>query len=404
MNIKKFSRWFLLAVLLLISIKAIIFTGNLILANYFLNSNNKENAAGFMYRIICRKPVIYDSFRDFQKTLIEDFIVKKAIVAKYRQNENFFEIFNFAAGLKELGIERLKTIYPDNFYLQNLFPPSISESNWENLDTVSLELLTDKTLNPLTLSLWGKIKSNVRPEFTANLASYCRWQGNTELADYLEKETAPLPNLFLISGSPIKNESFNQLLKIIAKKNKLTGEDIKENLSWSEDFNDMGTFKKKWDFSCIPGIKDHRSASFTMGLMGLDGTGENHCLRLMGFYAGDGKGITKPSPRGGVMHKEKLLIPKGYYLLSFDYLTVTSREKTSLYLWKGLSEVYLPHTAVQWKKMIYILDNSTEEYGVIKPFIRMWGTGTVLIDNMIFAQITKPSFTTRRKASVFISE
>lgn len=401
MNIKKFSHWLLLLAILLLSIKVIIFTGDLILAGYFLNSNNKEKAAAFMYRIICHKPIVYRSFRDSQKTLLEDTIVKKAIYTKYRDNKNIFATFSLTPGLKELTLERFKTVYSDNVYLQNLFPPTLLHPNWENLDAVSLELLGDKSLNPLTLALWEKAKATANPEFTAILTDYCRWQGNTALADYLEKDSSLSPNHFLISRFPTQNESFMQLLKTIRKNNKLTNKDIKENPSGSEDFNDLEIFKEKWEFSCITGNKDHRTASFTMGL---DGTGENqnHCLRLMGFFVDDGDSVTKP--RGGAMHKEKLLIPEGYYLLSFDYLTVTGLEKPSLYLWKGLSEVYLPPTAVRWKKVVYILDNSTGEYGIIKPFFRMWGTGKVLIDNMIVARITKSPFITRRKALVYINE
>jgi hypothetical protein len=160
----------------------------------------------------------------------------------------------------------------------------------------------------------------------------------------------------------------------------------------------MGVFQKKWQFFYISGSKDARVASFTMGL---DGAGENRCLRLMGFFTGSADGKTKSRARGGAMCKEKLSLPRGYYLLSFDYLTVTAREKPSFYLWKGISEVFLPPTGGGWKKVVYFLNNSTGGFTVIKPIFRMWGTGTVLIDNVYFAAITKPTFNFNRTSLLY---
>jgi hypothetical protein len=284
-----------------------------------------------------------------------------------------------------------------------LFPPAPSESNWKNPDAVSLELLADKTLNSLSLSLWEKVKPTVDREFAANLADYCRWQGNTELAERLERDFG-MVKPFLKPGSPTGRESFKHLLKTLLKKKKLTLDDLRENRPGSEDFNDMRAFKKKWEFSCIAVNKDVRVASFTMGL---DGDGENHCLRLMGFFAGGGgdgdDGKTKFRARGGAMCKDRLPISRGYYLLSFDYLTATDREKPSFYLWKGISEAYLPATGGAWKKAVYFLNNSTGGFTDIKPFFRMWGTGTVLIDNVYFAAVTKPTFSFNRTALLNIA-
>lgn len=397
MNVKKYGPWILLLVVALISLKAITFTRDLALANYFLH-RDKEKAAVYMYRILCDKPFLYSALPDNQKTSVDNLIVKKAIYAGYRENKNIFDIFT--PDSKELTLAHFKTLYRDNFYLQYLFPPAPSEPNWKNPDAAALELLADKTLNPLTQSLWEKVKSSVDPEFTANLADYCRWQGNTELGDYLGKDAFAMAKPFLNPGSPTGKESFKQLLKTLRKKNKLTGGDLRENRTGSEDFNDMGAFKKKWEFSCMTGSKDIRAASFTMGL---DGEGENRCLRLMGFFAGGADEKSKSSARGGAMCKEKIPISTGYYLLSFDYLTVTGREKPSFYLWKGLSEAFLPATGGTWKKAVYLLNNSTGGFTGIKPIFRMWGTGTVLIDNVYFAAVTRPTFGFSRTALLYIS-
>lgn len=391
MNIKKCGLWILPLVILLISVKAITFTWDLVLANYYLNYNI-DRAPAYLYRILCDKPFLYRGLRDYQKTLVADLIVKKAIYARYRDNKNMFAIL--APGSKDLTLDHFKTLYRDNFYLQYLFPPTPSQSNWKNLDAVSLELLADKSLNPLSLSLWEKIKSSLDRDFAANLADYCCWQGNTELSERFGKDfdmSKPLLN----PGSPTGKESFLQLLKILGKKRKLTIDDLRENRPGKEDFNDIGAFKKKWEFSYITGIKDVRTASFTMGL---DGAGENRCLRLMGFFTGadsaDGKAVFKP--RGGAMCKEAIPVPRGYYILSFDYLTVTDREKASFFLWNGIWEAFLPPTGGAWKKAIYFLNNSTGNFSVIKPIFRMWGTGAVLIDNVYFAAVTKPTYNFNR--------
>lgn len=399
MNVKKYGQWILVLVILLVSVKAIMFTRDLVLANYYL-PRNKEKASIYIYRILCDKPFLYLGLPDYQKTLVDNLIVKKAIYARYRDNKNIFAIL--ARGSIELTTDHFKTRYRDNFYLQYLFPPAPSQPNWKNLDAVSLEILADKTMNPLTLSLWENVKSFVDPEFAANLADYCRWQGNTELAERLGKDFAMAKPL-LNASSPTMRESFEQLLKSLKKKKKLTVDDLRENRAGSDDFNDIKTFKKKWEFSCMTGSKDIRAASF---FMGQDGANENRCLRVMGFFAGDVSGAdgkSKSIARGGAMRKEILPISRGYYLLSFDYLTVTDRERPSLYLWKGISEAFLLPTGGGWKKAVCFLNNSTGGFTGIKPIFRMWGTGTVLIDNIYFAAVTSPTFTLNRTASMYIS-
>lgn len=401
MNVKKYGQWIFSLAILLISVKAITFTRDLVLANYFLHEN-KEKAAAYMYRILCDKPFLYHALRDNQKTLVDNYIVKKAIYARFRDNKNVFAAFS--RGSQELTAEHFKARYRDNFYLQYLFPPAPSQPNWKNLDAVSLELLADKTLNSLTLTLWEKVKPFVDPKFAANLADYCRWQGNTELAERLGKDIE-MAKPVLNAGSHTGRKSFKQLLITLKKKKKLTIDDLRENRPGSEDFNDMGAFKEKWEFSCMTSGKDIRGASFTMGL---DGSGENRYLRLMGFFAGggdggDGSDKTKPSARGGAIYKETIPLSRGYYLLSFDYLTVTGREKPSFYLWKGISEAFLPPTGGNWKKAVYFLNNSTGGFTGIKPIFRMWGTGTVLIDNVYCAAVTNPTFGFSRMALLYIS-
>ncbi|MCU0285986.1 MAG: hypothetical protein MUF15_06270 [Acidobacteria bacterium] len=405
MKIKKYSRWILLLVIFLVSLRAILFTGQLLLANYFLYRNHKAHAVTYIYRIMCAKPILYRSLQNAQKIMVEDFIIKKAIYAKYKDDKNIFDRFQTSPGAKELAVERFKALYPDNFYFHYFYPPFPPQAHWENLDTISLELLADKTLNPLHILLWEKIKPSISPEFTTNLANYCHWQGNKELADFLVKETSPAVSTFSYPGSPAADESFRQLLKTFHGKKKFTSPLAKESLEeyqpGSEDFNRPREFKKKWEFSLLSSNKYPRAASFTMGI-DCPGPGQNSCLRLMGFFPGnEDKG--KTNARGGAMCKEVLPITKGYYLLSFDYLTDTGKERASFFLCKGLSEVFLPPTKGNWKKVTYFLNNTTGAYPSLKPIFRMWGTGTVLIDNVYMAAIQEPSFNFSRPSLVYIT-
>jgi hypothetical protein len=401
MKVKKYGLWVLPLVILLVSIKAIIFTRDLVMANYYLQWE-KEKAPDYLYRILHANPFLYRGLRDYQKNLVGDLIVKKAVYARYRDNKNVFAVL--ARGSKELSVEQFKTLYRDNFYLQYLFPPVPSQPNWKNLDTVSLELLADRSLNSLTLSLWEKVKLSVDPEFTSNLADYCRWQGNTELAEQLEKDLA-MAKSYIKPGCPTRQESFKQLLKVLRKK-KLTGNDLQENRIGSDDFNDKGTFRKKWEFSGITSVRDIHVASFTMGR---DEVNKNSCLRLMGFFAGgvEGSAVTNGAnkaafrARGGAIYKDGIPVSREYYLLSFDYLTITDKEKPSFYVGKGLSEAFLPVTGGTWRKAIYILNNTAGTFTDIKPIFRMWGTGTVLIDNIYFATVTKSTFGFNRMAMYY---
>lgn len=46
----------------------------------------------------------------------------------------------------------------------------------------------------------------------------------------------------------------------------------------------------------------------------------------------------------------------------------------------------------QLEKAVYILDNRASKYNVVKPMVRMWGTGTLHVDNIYFGFIDEPAF------------
>jgi hypothetical protein len=196
--------------------------------------------------------------------------------------------------------------------------------------------------------------------------------------------------------------SLLRLGEILMEKNRLSPGDFSTNLLDNGDFDGgIDRFEREWYLSKMAGYGSFPDGSFTMGL---DSAVEsrNRYLRIMGFYAGSAPG--KGKARGGAWAREKIPIQAGYYLLGFDYLTKTGKERASFYLWKGIDEVHLPDTGGNWKKAVYFLNNADGRHTVLKPLFRMWGTGTVLIDNVYLARVTHPRFAFRVPAVLYIEE
>ena len=298
-------------------------------------------------------------------------------------------------GLEPIDISRIKLTFKDNFYLQHLLTDlGKREGNWQNLDAVSLEILADQTMNPLTISIVKRISPAFTPGFIENLADFCAWKKNIELRDYLVKtfkfksiespgkrEKKPLPE-----GSGYQ-ESISQLTAILMATYQLKAGDFEKNLVKCPAFDSNKNLEKNWYFSKMAGFEPFSDGSFSMGL---NRTDTNTCLRIMGFFVHNRPGKSKA--RGGAWSRERKIIEKGFYLFSFDYLTKTGREKPSFFLWKGIDEKRLPHTGRKWKKVVFVLNNAPGKYSLLKPLFRMWGTGTLLIDNVYLGSITNPRF------------
>jgi hypothetical protein len=319
---------------------------------------------------------------------LDNLVLKTAI---YNKNINCLN----EPGLEPADISRIKLTFKDNFYLHHLLNNlGKREGNWQNLEAVSLEILADHAMNSLTISILERLGPVFPPDFIENLVDFCTWKENIELRDYLVQTFALKP-----SESPVKRkknalprgsgfqESIHQLIGFLQREYKLKASDIEKNLVKCPAFDSIKKFDKHWYFSKMAGYEPFSDGSFTMGLDRMD---TNNFLRMMGFFVHNQKGKSKA--RGGAWSRERISIQKGFYLFSFDYLTKTGKEAFSFFLWKGIPESYLPPSQGKWKKVIYILNNASNMYRFLRPLLRMWGTGTLLIDNVYLARITNPGF------------
>ncbi|NIM16538.1 MAG: hypothetical protein GTO45_31380, partial [Candidatus Aminicenantes bacterium] len=125
-------------------------------------------------------------------------------------------------------------------------------------------------------------------------------------------------------------------------------------------------------------------------VMGPDQVDSNPVMRVMGFFVSHRP--DKSKPRAGVRYRKKFPAENGFYIFGFDYCTVTGGERPSFWLAHGLAEKHLHPTQRKWQKVVFLLNNSANTYKQINPLVRMWGTGTLLVDNVFLAKITTPIF------------
>jgi hypothetical protein len=99
----------------------------------------------------------------------------------------------------------------------------------------------------------------------------------------------------------------------------------------------------------------------------------------------------RPGRGAGIRSRQRITAENGFYIFSFDYCTVTGSEGSSFWLGKKM-EKRLPHTKQEWKKVVFILNNAFNDYELLNPLIRMWGTGTLLVDNVFLSKVTPMKF------------
>ena len=128
-KIKKYFKWVLPLVVLLVSLKAILFTWDLIRSGYHYRID-KQQAALHMYTCLLYKPSVYKAFLEYKTNELDNLLLKTAI---YNKNINCLE----NTGLEPVDISRIKFTFKDNFYLQHLLAESEKkEGNWQNKETV----------------------------------------------------------------------------------------------------------------------------------------------------------------------------------------------------------------------------------------------------------------------------
>lgn len=384
-KVKKYSKILLPVVVLLLSIKPAIFTWNLIMANYLLQ-HNPGKAEDYISAGLAANPSSYEAFKKYHSDEVKQLVVTTAIRAgEIKTLEEY--------GMTPQDIAVTVKTYKDNFYFRyvsgSLDRDSGEVARWQNLDEVSFRFLADEKMNALTLSILKKVSPGFSPGFTANLADYCAWKKNKELEEYL---AASSPGDAL-HGNGIKlmplnaSKSQEALNKIMVERYGLQAEHFKTNLLKGMDFLHPDTIENNWNFSDMAGIEPFGDGSFTMGP---DSVGENGNLRIMGFYVHCEQGQSRP--RGGAWYKDNISLEEGCYLFAFDYATKTGNEHAAFWLSKNLAENRVPHTSGNWKKVVVILDNRQGQTTMLKPLVRIRGTGSLWIDNIVLAKITRPNF------------
>jgi hypothetical protein len=378
---QRYLEFFLVVFLAVISLKPVLFTWNLIQANFYLKKDPCE-AGAYMTRALVYKPPVYRIFNTYAPGVIENWLVKSAI---HRQDKTFFRAYAHLVPL-----EGLEARFRDNFYWQYLLGQIDQKRDWQYLDPVSLDLLADPRMNSLTQVILEKIAASFDQDFTRNLADFAGWKGNEPLRQYLTSTSPVQPLSFdstQLSGCNYR-ESLAGLKSMLRVNFQLKAGEIGENLLPCPGFSQPKCREKSWYFSNLASNAHFGRGAF---IMGLDTTGKdnNPVIRLMGFYAGSEPG--KAKPRAGVRSRQTLLAENGFYVFGFDYFTVSGGECPSFWLCNGV-EKQLPPTQRKWKKVLFILNNAFNRYDVLNPLIRLWGTGTMLVDNVFLAKVTTSVF------------
>jgi hypothetical protein len=366
--------------LLVLSIKPFLFTWNFIQAVFHLE-RNPSKAGPYLAGTLACKPAAYKIFNENSPLAVERYLVKSAVYKKDRS------LLDNPPGGMDISTVYLK--FKDNFYLQDLLGNIGKERDWENLDEVSFALLTDREMNPATIEIIEKIGGSLDPGFIGNLVDFLSWKQNSQLCRYLASRYLPEGRPFRSEGLKSRDveESAARLEAVLDEKYKLKPDEMGDNLVRCPGFADYGQVKTYWYFSKMAGKTVFSRGSF---FTGLDRSGINPVMRVMGFFVSTEPGKSKP--RAGVRYRGRFPAENGFYVFSFDYCTATGKERPSFFLANGLPERPLPPTGQKWQKVIFVLNNSANTYNQLNPLVRMWGTGTLLVDNVFLAKVITPTF------------
>lgn len=372
---KKYIPYILLLILILVSIKPLIFTWNFIWAGYYIH-NHSMDAGEYMLKALSQKRSAYAVFNESGPLNIERYIVKTAVI------ENNPKL------LRQYPLEKK---FKDSFYFQDLMGNIKQQRRWENLDDVSFALLADPSINNHTLEIIGKISPGIEPGFLSNLADFAWWKTNKQLSSALVSTysipDAPFQPSHIVMPSIEASVSIKSIMEFLTSRYHIGRQDIGENLVQCSGFDDSIRVAQNWFFSKMAGMKKFSRGSF---IMGEDRVGKNPLMRLMGFFTIEERGKSKP--RAGVRYKKNIIAENGYYIFSMDVYIRTGKEIPSVWLAPGLPEERLALTPREWKRVIIVVNNSVNTYRVFQPLVRIWGTGTLLVDNVFLGKVINPRF------------
>jgi hypothetical protein len=350
----KYWKHLLLIVLLLASVKPAVLTWYLIRAGAYFRVQPKA-AEGHMFSAILHRPAAYHAFKKYNLATADRLLLKSLV--KTREFHRLEE-----ANLSPQGLARLKQQAKNNLYLLYLFPRFINEVRQpENLDTLSLELLANPAANPLSRQVFDLHLTSLSRGFKENMADYCQWQGNPAMAEYWNKAV----------DAPIRPGT--------------AGPPDLERLLLTSGFGSDKEIRTAWRFANMANVKPFGDGSFTMGR---DRIGDGHVLRLMGFFT-DNRTARTPA-RAGAWYAKPIPVTGRIYRFSFYYATRTGHEKPSFFLANNLPEQFLPHTKGQWIKVEFYIRNQDNRFKQLRPLVRMWGTGSMWVDDVELTELTGP--------------
>ncbi|UCH96601.1 MAG: hypothetical protein JSV88_07060 [Candidatus Aminicenantes bacterium] len=390
---QKYVKILLLVLVLAVSIKPFLFTWNFIQANLHLKKD-KFKAGTYMVNALSYKSSVYKIFNLHSPWVIEHYLVKSAI---YNNDKKRLDAYSHV-----ISSSALQTRFNDNFYFQHLSGNIDQDKDWQHLDEVCFDLLTDPRMNQRTAAIFEEIGCSFNKGFIKNLADFVSWKDNTQLHHYLVSKYAINQSSFNsaeLAGCDYQ-ESIARVKELMWVKYKLKAEGMGANLVQCPGFTVQRCIEKNWYFSNMADNEPFSRGSFFMGTDKI-GKNQNPVIRLMGFFVTHDPG--KSRPRGGVRSRQRITAENGFYVFSFDYCTITGSERPSFFLCKGM-EKRIPSTRRQWKKVIFILNNAFNTYEFLNPLIRMWGTGTLLVDNVFLAKVTTMKFSISNPYELLLEE
>jgi len=362
----------ILIILLIFSIKSLLFTYNYFLSKYYLYVlEDSKKSEAYTLKAIRFNPKIYKYVGAGNKL---DNLIKAAILY-----ENI-GIYNVLTNDEKKKIE-LK--YKDNFYFQNVLNNLDKKREWQHLDEVSYFFLREKKYNRLTISILDKLNPEFKKEFSSNLFDFLYWQKNIELFKYFKEKYQVNDYEYIKPENAIKyKDSISKVKDILVKELNIKKELIGDNLIQFPDFDGEKNYLKYWFFSNMSDTEPFGKGAFYVNL---DKISSNNVIKVINLFINNKN--AKALARGGIWYKKLISVNKGFYFFSFDYWTKTGKEKPRLWLWKGITIPWLPCTERRWKKIVYILNNVNGEIKKLKPLIRMFGKGSMYVDNVVLGKL-----------------